>query len=471
MVPERSHPPGVDGIALRNRLVPRLPPLPKPGAYRGRDIGNNIGKSGAEKRAHSVFETPRELSGNTMENPPIRPGRSGVRSSTPLRGVTADTIVPPVTTPPPLSTVGDSYLPRTSPVGTGGGLGTHAAEERFLKMSERFQGVIAESMREMASAFVRQASALNESLVVNGLKKGVSRPRQFDGRNVREWLALVDRYYDYVGLDEEARLLDIPNLLEGRALTYWFSTQEHSPELIPQTWDGFRAFLTNRFSPYTVGTTIARLKALKYTGDFEELAEKFAEILSEGEYPSQEYTRSLFVSRFPHDMVRDVLNMDLATWVEVRDHMRQSRGFRQERALEWYELAPPEYRKEVENNPHLVREGWLPKHVSTGARRQEPDRRREDRPWHPNKGRNIAALGGQAVPGRCFECSGLGHRARDCPNRRPETKKNGQRCHRCQGMGHWAGACPTLGKVIGKPEVGYTKVEGRNGTRQGNEKA
>ena len=47
------------------------------------------------------------------------------------------------------------------------------------------------------------------------------------------------------------------------------------------------------------------------------------------------------------------------------------------------------------------------------------------------------------------KCSG--HIARDCPNNRLETKRNGQRCHKCGGNGHWASACPSKpGSIKGK---------------------
>ena len=43
--------------------------------------------------------------------------------------------------------------------------------------------------------------------------------------------------------------------------------------------------------------------------------------------------------------------------------------------------------------------------------------------------------------GKCFNCQGLRHLARDCPNTRLPAKRDGQRCHKGGGLKHWASAC------------------------------
>ena len=64
----------------------------------------------------------------------------------------------------------------------------------------------------------------------------------------------------------------------------------------------------------------------------------------------------------------------------------------------------------------------------------------------------LTRTGKQGASLKCYQCNGAGHKARECPNGKVETKKEGQRCHKCGGVGHWATACPTAN--TSRPEGG-----------------
>lgn len=190
-----------------------------------------------------------------------------------------------------------------------------------------------------------------------------------------------------------------------------------------------------------------RLKAIRFEGDFQDVADQFADVLAEGEHPPPQQLKALFLSRFPYDMVRTAIDQDFDTWVEIREFMRESRGAHQERALEWYENAPWEFRQEAAGNHQLVREGWLPVKAKKGNNKNEGDGQKRPN-GDKSEGRNGRNKGNSDKDkarreGKCFTCQGKGHIARNCPNDQLSAKKDGQRCHKCGGMGHWASACPS----------------------------
>ena len=333
-------------------------------------------------------------------------------------------------------------------------------ENRFVRMAEIFQNYIGKTLSDMTAAVQMQGDCVREASNMGGYRRHMPEaPPRFEGKNPRAWLAQMEGYYNALNYDDATRLENILSFLSGRALSYWYTTQEQTPHLLPKTWLDFRKFMIARFSGRTVGATINLLKAVRFKGDFEEVANQFADILAEGEHPPVDLLKNLFLSRFPYEMALPVLEQDVETWTEARELMRERRGWCQERALNWYELAPPELRRRVEQNPNLREEGWLPMDYTPF---REGERAKAD--YRLNKGSNGDKTSGQFGQTRasvarstnskevkCFVCEGSGHIARDCPNNRLETKRNGQRCHKCGGNGHWASACPSKpGSIKGK---------------------
>ena len=217
-----------------------------------------------------------------------------------------------------------------------------------------------------------------------------------------------------------------------------------------------------------MGHTLTKLYQLKYTGDFDKLTEDFGEILSQGENPPQDVLIQIYLSRFPLRMVQSAVQREFHSWVEVRDYMKAQVGAKQGGALRWFCMAPEEFRREVESDSRLLKEGWVPAELAN-LRPPAPERPRRTYMEDLRRRETRRDPGTQGTVQKCYACLGTGHKARECPNQRLETKKEGQRCHKCGGVGHWASACPTVkwkreGDLGGKDT--YQEMR-----RQGNGKA
>lgn len=329
------------------------------------------------------------------------------------------------------------------------------------------------------------------------LRRLLNPPRGFDGSNPRQWLIQMTHYYDALEMTEYERVADAPSFLTGQALCYWCSIVEDAPEMLPSTWEEFRNLILNRFSEGSVALTIARIKQIKYQGDFDEVVRRFAEVLETGQRPPPDVVKELFLSRFPLDMVKGALDKRITTWVQAREYLRRLRGAKQTCAMHWYELAPPEFRARAEQDERIVEEGWIPTPLKVGGMQSgnkswnESKRHGEE----ARKGGNRQGESGRPAWGnnskghqqsykqqenrqrdadskiRCYSCNGSGHIARNCPNMQLEAKRNGQRCNRCGGIGHWASSCPTPPSKGVKQPAAQTKREDVTLVQQGNGQA
>ena len=304
------------------------------------------------------------------------------------------------------------------------------------------------------SGFIHLVAAVREALRHGdrgdrNQKREMEPPPRFDGTNVREWLAQMENYFTNQGYDDEERLRRVTSFLTGRALSYWYTMQTRSTLNMPRTWADYCTFMIHRFSGRSMGETIRLLQEIKYKGDLEEVANKFGDILEEGEQLTIEEELNLFVTRFPIDMVEPIMDQNPETWVDARELLRKRTGIKKERAIMWYRYTTPELRREAERDPKRQQEGWLP--ISPAKMREERGginyREREIRlgqgqtnDW---RGRQFAREDrkreNQEI--KCHICSGLGHIARNCPNTKLDKLRSGQRCHKCGGYGHWASAC------------------------------
>ena len=101
-------------------------------------------------------------------------------------------------------------------------------------------------------------------------------------------------------VEDEGRLDDVPAFLAGKVLFYWCSIEEYAPELRPENWEGFIYLMLARFSGQTVGSTIANLQRVRYDGDFELLAESFAEVFAKRVPSPSRPSPRLVLKSFPN---------------------------------------------------------------------------------------------------------------------------------------------------------------------------
>ncbi len=456
---------------LRSRLVPRLP-LPQVTTVDCVRRANIRGENGSQRRANSAYLTPRESLEVRMEPGPTELPITGGLGRSPVARVLGDTGV--LHSGPPVDTDTNAQFGnrnQDTPMGRG-------------TPSRRGGSVFENSGFAHLVAAVREAIKGDDSVE---RRKEAEPPPRFDGTNVQEWLAQVDNYFTNQGYDDEERLRRVTSFLTGRALSYWYTMQTRSTSNMPRTWDEYCAFMYNRFSGRTMGETVRLLQEIEYEGDLEEVANKFGDILAEGEQLSAEEELNLFVTRFPIDMMEPIMDQNPETWVDARELLRRRIGIKKQRALLWYRYTTPRLRREVERDLKRQQEGWLP--IS-------PARTREERGGNSSRDKGNKIEQGQTNGWRgrqlvgvdrrrdnqeikCHTCSGLGHIARDCPNTKLDKLRIGQRCHKCGGYGHWASACSSreakgTEENHARPGGGWADVkrerENRD-TRQGNGKA
>lgn len=333
-----------------------------------------------------------------------------------------------------------------------------------------------------------EGGSLREQSVISNRRIKANPPPNFDGRQARHWLSRAGRYYYARDFTEEEKLWDAVNRLEGKALDYWCAVEHGDPESLPVDWDGFKTFMLERFSERTVGDTIKRLQQIEYKGSVDDVADEFAEVLTEGQSPPREFLKDQFLSIFPFYLVESVMKEKPETWVKARELLRKKLGTDQENALKWYSLASDKRRKELADRPEYSRTGWIPLRGFRQEHQECNDIRRDVRNCGVVKpvtrqdysSRKNSLPEGRMLSNRqevmkCYACGGEGHRARACPNGILSAKKEGQRCRRCGGMGHWATACPTQNNyrqnINREPNARGIKDEAFSPRRQGNGQA
>lgn len=67
-----------------------------------------------------------------------------------------------------------------------------------------------------------------------------------------------------------------------------------------------------------MGRTRAKFERLSYNGDFGLVAKQLADVLAEGDHRPANLTLDLFLSRFPIDMVKPILEEAFGNWVRAR---------------------------------------------------------------------------------------------------------------------------------------------------------
>lgn len=137
----------------------------------------------------------------------------------------------------------------------------------------------------------------------------VEAPPPFDGSRARSWLRQIEQYFNNLRLPEEERLRRIINHMTGEALDHYCATAERNPELMPTSWGDLREFIIDNFGSVPTLSVIRQLRSTNYRGNVQEIAKKFAIVLSQGEQPSDQQLIKIFLSRFSWEMVKEADRM------------------------------------------------------------------------------------------------------------------------------------------------------------------
>ena len=93
--------------------------------------------------------------------------------------------------------------------------------------------------------------------------------------------------------------------------------------------------------------TLQRLMQIKYRDSVSEVTTQFARVCAESDPLPQDKLIHIYLSRFPKAMVDEALKEDFSTWVEASEYLQGKNRKLTMRLAEWYQLAPPEFKREV----------------------------------------------------------------------------------------------------------------------------
>lgn len=329
------------------------------------------------------------------------------------------------------------------------------------RMDEEMRQLRAEAMQLSPSHATSQGShapthtgskASTHYSTARSIGMPVTRPTMFNGENAREWFVRAEKYYYLIGADESYMLDDVVNLLEGAAFTHYCAMK--SAGRLPTTWEGFKRMMMERFAPVGVGETMRRLRALKWEGSLDLLAEKFSAILAKGVEPPQYELTWMFLNLVPEEMafLLESCGGEPRSWIEAKEKMKTAAAWRERvRDMRGFGLrsghgAPirEEKTRDSYNDHNRTREGG----VGTVKVREYIPLIAERRPLPPS-----------AQSYKCHSCQGVGHSARECPSQREATRKEGQTCANCKGTGHWARDCATRPASSTRPWRTVTQTE------------
>ena len=236
---------------------------------------------------------------------------------------------------------------------------------------------------------------------------------------------------------------------------YYYTIAKHYPERVPKTWAEFERLIIQRFCSKTPVEVMHKLMSIKYRGSVSEVTDQFSRACAEGDQLPQEKLLRLYLSRFPKKMAKRVMKRGFSTWVEASEFMLNEDRTLTSELAEWYQLAPPEFKREVETDKQCVREGWILKNPTSLPKLENP----EVVPKPAGRANGTSRLVPEATRGSfnkdkpsfnqfldslmCHSCNGKGHRAKECPSQDPSTRRDNSKCRKCGGLGHWASACPS----------------------------
>ena len=447
----------LNGLRLRNRVIPRVPP-----AAPRREVRSPRQRSPSEG-AVSAYSQARTAQRLESQGPGVGIGDGLIGTAVaPPRRTPIVPLMPETGVPPPRP---------TSPHGLGRQVsGPDALGQRV------------ENMERMLQQFLHERQGSAPPMVHHIMPSThVHVPPPFSGHRPKSWLLQMEQYFTIVGVAEEQRLNRIVCHLTGPALERFNAIAERTPHLLPATWEEFKEYLITSYGAVSATSVVQKIKEIKFTGNFRAVVEKFEDALSQGEAPSERQLISLFITRFPLPLALATRHEYFETWVQARTFLENEYRAWEKTLQEYCHDTSEEYRAQARQHPDVVALGL------TGVKeRREGEQKRHPfasgkildvKPKVPAvKTERANTMGGTTTnPGaiKCYACTGFGHRAKECPSTNPATKKDGQRCRRCGGMGHWAPACPSGSMERQQPQVQQEErlqqTEGR--AQQGNARA
>lgn len=294
-------------------------------------------------------------------------------------------------------------------------------EGQLVQQLQQMRQELINQLRPAAHANPLEAAAAGGASRLPSVKPDTFKGTSSEAANCRFWLAQIDAWLAlYPHLDDRLRLMVVVCLLRGPALGWWLNLRPQ-----PETYTAFAAAFLAYYQPVSAQLTardkIATLRQTTsvraYTDAFKEQLTNIPDMDSSEAY--DRYTRGLKIPIRTQVMLSQVTNLEGAiTIAERADTILYSVGGRHG----GNDRGHFRVHRGGNNGPAPMELGALP------ARQQQR--------------RTYAAVAAQAprfpqlsdaerarlrASGGCFYCRGAGHLARDCPLKRQQQRRQGNR--------------------------------------------
>ncbi|CDJ34106.1 LOW QUALITY PROTEIN: uncharacterized protein EMH_0087850 [Eimeria mitis] len=249
-----------------------------------------------------------------------------------------------------------------------------------------------------------------------------------DGKNMRNFLDLVEIDFDERGLDARHWGEELRRYLRGDALGYWLYLRRTGAPL--SDWEILRQQFCARFCNITKERMKVMMAENVWRGDHTAYSSRFAAIVAQGVSMAPDLLVGYYLANLPDDIYREVTRGGTRKFTDWQD----AAAALDATAAPWKDSC--EERLRFQRDLEDAKRRW-----AQGEREQGLQRERASKSVRGNA--NMGSL--------CYECRGKGHVSRDCPLRIGVTRRNGEMCSRCGGWDHYARDCPTPARPREEP--------------------
>ncbi|XP_031494887.1 uncharacterized protein LOC116260570 [Nymphaea colorata] len=188
----------------------------------------------------------------------------------------------------------------------------------------------------------------------------------FNGKNTRDWLYEVERYFQCLGVPPEHQLTYAMLLLEGPALQWYRYITHKNPNI---TWADFRAAMMRRFEDSWFADFNVQLKSLTQTGSVIDYQDQFESLACLVTGWDDEALVGAFIGRLQPEIQLSVLGQpsrELQECMHVARHKEDKMRRKQEIRKSYKDVQREKKHYGKPPSPRAIKlaaEKWEPRHI------------------------------------------------------------------------------------------------------------